>query len=231
MDATRAADQTVAAWLYASLVTDAMTTTPPVALAATDGSLRHALVGRLTRQATLIHELSLPSDRLRADVAQILPRHLVGFEIKSSADRLDRLSRQARAYEEVFARCYLVVAPRHLTAATSMVPSWWGLITPTKDGAHLRTARKAQAHDNARPEVLVRLLWRQEAVSACLQLGLPAPAGVPRAELWRSLVHALDLSGLQAVVARALIDRDPRQARIPTRWSTGLRDELVENVL
>lgn len=130
-------------------------------VAANDQSLRAAVVTNLTPDATLlVHEMSLPSERLRADIASIKPRSLVGYELKSCADRLDRLSRQIPAYEEVFDYCHVVVGRVHLEPVREIVPPWWGIQTVTKDGQRLFTVRRSRPHNNVRADVFVRLLWR-----------------------------------------------------------------------
>jgi hypothetical protein len=189
-------------------------------LAASDASIRHELVRQLTkRSGTVIHEFSLPTDRLRADLVHVERRRLIGFEIKSAVDRLDRLERQVLAYQQVFSLCTAVVAPQHLRPAAEMVPRWWGLVTVRRDGTALRTVRRPRAHDMVRPEALVSLLWRGEAARLAHNLGVEVPVSAPRHILWAALLREVRPESLEELVADTLLCRNPKDARIPARWA------------
>lgn len=166
-----------------------------------------------------LHEMSLPTDRLRADLVSVREQHLIGYELKSCADRLDRLARQAVAYEEVFAYCHVVAGHRHLKAVREILPPWWGIWAVARDGSRLYVARKARRHGNVRPDVLVKLLWRDESAHELRRLGFSPDGRTPRSELWQKLVEELAVSELQRVVAAALSSRRAIDARIDTRWS------------
>lgn len=189
-------------------------------VAAREADLRCALLRRLIAQQGLVRqEFSLPSERLRADVAFIGSAHLEGFEIKSSVDRLDRLPRQVTAYEDVFDLCHAVVAPRHVGGAIAMLPPEWGVLT-TGGRSGLIDVRPVRPHGRSRAEVLVRLLWRSESAQVLSEAEVDYPETAPRAHLWDLILTRLTAQALRVAVAGALQVRDPAAARVQTRWAS-----------
>jgi hypothetical protein len=164
--------------------------------------------------------MSLPDGGTRADVVQLFPAKMVGFEIKSAADGLRRLERQAAAYEAVFAECFVVTAPRHVAAVTELLSPWWGIVTTTRDGSQLRTVRRAATHGLLRAEALVQLLWREEALRCLTATGKDVPRGASRAAIWQALTSSVDVAQLHRLVAQTMASRTPESARIVTRWSS-----------
>jgi hypothetical protein len=162
-------------------------------------------------------ELWVPRTHERADLV-IVGRSMHGFEIKTHRDTLHRLPRQAAAYARVFERCTAVVATRHVHDVANAVPEWWGITEVTANGRVAFTARRnARRNPSVDAETLVRLLWRDEALSALVTLGGNPDPESSRARLWEQLLRAATLDRLQAVVRRALLSRDPARARIATR--------------
>src|ERR1700761_7428127 len=89
-----------------------------------DQHIREALRKALRMKdgsAAIIDEMPLMRGRGRADLAFVNGR-LCGYEIKSEADSLARLEIQSVNYESVFEFNTIVVAHKHLKAATSKVP-------------------------------------------------------------------------------------------------------------
>lgn len=66
---------------------------------------------RLYPGARIVHEPSLRYSESRLDMAAIAERCIVGVEIKSSRDVIDRLERQLRSFAPVCARIILALAP------------------------------------------------------------------------------------------------------------------------
>jgi len=78
------------------------------------------------RDVLIIDELGLAHARSRIDLA-VFNGHLHGYEIKSASDALDRLLRQLATYVYSLQKLTLVVATRHLDAASTIAPKWCGL--------------------------------------------------------------------------------------------------------
>jgi len=167
-----------------------------------------------------IDEFWVPRSNERADLA-VIGRWMDGFEIKTERDTLRRLPRQAAAYGRLFDRCTVVVAERHSDAATQILPAWWGITTVHVNGSvGFDVVRKPRLNHDIDPEILVRLLWRDEALSALVALGGEHDAKAPRGSLWRELLRTTTLGQLRAIVRRAILGRDPATARIATRRFT-----------
>jgi hypothetical protein len=188
---------------------------------ATEAIVRDALRKRalvaITGARDTVDEFWVPRSHERADLA-VIGQFMDGFEIKTERDTLRRLPRQVEAYGRLFDRCSVVVAEKHRDEAATMVPAWWGITTVHVNGAvsfaEIRPPQRNRAID---PEILVRLLWKEEAITALMKLGAPPGEGASRGVLWRALLEAASVSQLRSAVRRALLSRDPARARIATR--------------
>ncbi|MFN8204442.1 MAG: sce7726 family protein [Solirubrobacteraceae bacterium] len=137
-----------------------------------------------------VDELWVPRSNERADVA-VIGRRMDGFEIKTERDTLKRLPRQVVAYGRLFDRCSAVVAERHLAHAEEIVPDWWGITTVRSNGAVAFTSvRKPCPNPALDPEILVRLLWRDEVMSALVALGHAPDKKASRGSLWTELLRS-----------------------------------------
>ncbi len=170
-------------------------------------ALHADLQGLHSHGDTLIRdELGLCLGATRVDVA-VINGSLVGYEIKSDRDRLDRLAEQARLYGNVLDLAVLVAAPRHLDKAAELLPPWWGLTRVVCEPAGLRLQIERPAQDNpaVQPLAVAQLLWRQEAFELLEEHG--GTEGLRRAtrwQLWRELVERLGVDELRAQVRRTL---------------------------
>jgi len=185
-----------------------------------------AIVRRALRSSTLardggkhvaVDEFWLPGSGGRADLV-VLGRYMDAFEIKTEHDSLRRLPAQAAAYQRLFDRCTAVVAEKHLAKAQVMLPDFWGISSISMNGhVSFISHRKAKLNRHVDPELLVRLLWRDEALAALMSVTGQAPGKTTRTALWRALVSTVSPLELKRIVRKALMERDPRKARIPTR--------------
>jgi hypothetical protein len=167
-----------------------------------------------------VEEMWVPRTHERADLA-VIGRSMDGFEIKTDRDTLRRFPRQADAYARLFDRCTAVVADKHVDRVVEVLPGWWGVtaiaLNQTVGFTELRKAGRNPLID---AETLVRLLWRDEALSALLSIGTKPNQSASRASLWEQLLHATTLEHLRTIVRRMLLRRDPARARIATRQIT-----------
>jgi hypothetical protein len=191
---------------------------------ATEAVVRNALRVRvltaINRACETVDELWVPRSHERADLA-VIGQSMDGFEIKTERDTLRRLPRQIDAYGRLFDRCSVVVAQKHHDQAAQMLPVWWGITTAhVNGGVSFTEIRQPQRNPSIDPEILVRLLWKEEATIALMKLGAPPDEGASRGVLWRALLEAASLSQLRSAVRRALLNRDPARARIATRRFT-----------
>ena len=80
-----------------------------------------------TPECVVIEELGLNKGAVRVDVA-VVNGIMHAYEIKSDADSLRRLTRQAEHYGKCFDRVSLVFGQKHLELARKAVPEWWELL-------------------------------------------------------------------------------------------------------
>lgn len=114
----------------------------------------------------ILDELAVCNGQRRIDLA-VVNGELIGYEIKSDADKLVRLPGQRSVYGQIFDRMWLVVGRRHYDRALTAVPEWWGieLVQPGSSGLSLIPLRDAEANLVEQDAVsIARLLWRDEAI-------------------------------------------------------------------
>lgn len=127
----------------------------------------------------IVEEMGVWSGAVRVDIA-VINGELLGYELKSNCDTLERLPRQVEIYGKVFDRMTLVVGDRHADKALRVVPPWWGCMVATMlgDEVGLRWKRKPRQNPDQDPAIFVQMLWKEEAVSILERYGL--------AKGWRS---------------------------------------------
>lgn len=189
-----------------------------------DSDVRQAAYRRLLTHARtcpdtlVIDELGLNHGSCRIDIA-VINGHIRGVEIKAEADTLERLPRQVAAYGEVVDKALLIVDPKHLASAMTMVPDWWGIIVAergTTQGVRFRRVRPERANKGIDPLTLARLLWRPEAQAILRSLGVSErELRAPRATLYKMLVDRLPLRRLSQTVRETLKARTLWRDRPP----------------
>lgn len=169
------------------------------------------------RSEIWIDEFWIPGTKERADLA-VVGRELEAYEIKTERDDLRRLPRQMKAFSSLFDRCTVVIAEKHVDGCIELIPDWWGVVIaalgPT--GVDLDAARTAKPNPEPDPEILVRLLWKQEVEEAVKKIAAPSPPHASRQVLWASLLKHGSPSEIQKLVRAALRCRDGATAKLPS---------------
>ncbi len=189
-----------------------------------DSDVRQAAYRQLLTHAQacpdtlVIDELGLDHGSCRIDIA-VINGHIRGVEIKAEADTLDRLPRQVAAYGEVVDKALLIVDPKHLASAMTIVPDWWGIMVAergTTQGVRFRRVRAERANKGIDPLVLARLLWRPEAQALLRGLGVSErELRAPRSTLYQMLVDRMPLRKLARTVRQTLKARTTWRDRSP----------------
>ena len=173
----------------------------------------------------ILNELGLRQGKTRVDVA-VINGEISGYEIKSSADTLERFAHQQALYSEVLDRAWIVSTHKHLKHIESILPDWWGIVLVRESGnksPQLETIRKAEKNPNQVAVAVVELLWRQEALDLLVSKG--EDKGVkskPRRILWDRIVDLWETEALYKEVREALKAR--------TRWRQPDRQRLRYDV-
>lgn len=190
--------------------------------ALTEPAIRMALLaylrGRLRNEDLLIEELGIEHGAARVDVAQVSDR-LLGFEIKSDFDTLDRLARQMHAYHRVFDALSIVTTAAFLDQVEALLPKWWGILLVSDDGTALTLAeiRPASAHARQEAMSLAALLWRDEAHAFLLEEAGPVVrARATRHEIYEAIAAAVPAAKIRSRVLTALRTREVLRERSHT---------------
>jgi hypothetical protein len=186
-----------------------------------DNDVRTAIRERLTEKyksdpsTRIVEEMGVWSGSVRIDLA-VINGELVGLELKSDRDTLERLPFQAELYSRVFDRVELVVGSRHSDRAARIVPRWWKVTIATmRDGAvHLRPMAGFPGRKNPSPDpyLVAQLLWRDEALAVLATHGLAQGYKSKRIKLLHvRLAKELPFKTLSSEVREAL-------KRRPQHW-------------
>ncbi len=169
----------------------------------------------------LVEEFWVPDSNERADLVAVADE-LWAFEIKSPRDSLSRLPRQAAAFSRLFDRCVAVLATAHLQLGMQRIPPWWGVIDAGEQvDDPLKWVRQPTVNPEVDLELLVKLLWKEEALAAAVELGIKTSERISRQAIWRRLLRDAEPASLKVCIRSALAHRDASSARIPTRhWTT-----------
>lgn len=147
------------------------------------------LAHRNAPNTIVVDELGLVHAKVRIDVA-VINGCIHGYEIKSSADKLDRLPGQLKYYGRCLEKLTLVCAPRHTDKIFKLAPIWCGLLEAdmgTRGAITFQSVRRATRNPKLDTVQLAHLLWRPEVIS------LLRSHDVPTKELRSSRKHLYGL--------------------------------------
>lgn len=156
--------------------------------------------------AHVVPEMGLSAHAARIDIG-VVNGKLVGYEIKSDRDNLDRLPRQMEIYNQIFDLITIVSGPKHEKKLVDWLPSHCGLLV-TQPGKSLRVVRTASQNPNRNGYMIASLLWHEEAKQLLVTLG--AGKGLSRLrrwELWEKLAEVLPNVDELAEQVRAILKR------------------------
>lgn len=136
--------------------------------------------------ACVVPEMGLSAHAARIDIG-VVNGKLVGYEIKSDRDNLDRLPRQMEVYNKIFDLITVVSGPKHEKKLESWLPPHCGLLV-TQKGARLRIVREASQNPERNGYMIASLLWHKEAKQLLLEVGQgKGLSKLRRWELWEKL--------------------------------------------
>lgn len=152
-----------------------------------DADIREPLIEKLIRQNEghsfrIIQEMAVCDGVSRIDIA-VANGKLCGYEIKSDADTLDRLSSQSESYCKTFDKMFIVVGEKYRDVICEYIPDWWGVYVASRNKRNkiiLKEQKRAKTNKNISPESLLELLWRDEIETLLRQHGLTALSGKNR---------------------------------------------------
>lgn len=161
-----------------------------------------------------------------ADVVTISDQEIHIYEIKSDVDTTGRLGDrlksgrggrawkrrgQVTAYSAMADRVTLVVGTELLEEALLMIPPWWGIVVALEEFPEVVMVphREALPNPSLKWANVFQMLWRDEAETVCLRLGLvKGIKGASKATLKKRLqTTALSMDRLRWEIRRAIRER------------------------
>jgi hypothetical protein len=196
--------------------------------------MRHALRERLRAglkaDAQIIEELGIEHGSARIDLA-VVNGALIGYEIKSDFDSLDRLADQMHAYHRVFDELSIVTTPLYLPQVELLLPSWWGILQAQIDGSgavELGVVRAPSANPRQEALSLLSLLWRDEAAALLDRQGFTKTKNKrTRAMLYAEIASLVDLTTVRDWVSHALRHRDRWRTKEPIKSTRPTGESFV----
>ncbi|BCV20340.1 sce7726 family protein [Moorella sp. Hama-1] len=179
-----------------------------------DVDIRAALKSRLRKEyagtnTIIVDELSISWGDARIDIA-VVNCSLIGYEIKSDRDTLERLPHQMKYYNKIFDMVTLVCSHRLVSKAKGKIPDWWGILVPVADdnepwGVRFESERNPQVNEDVELRSLVELTWKEEAIAILSAHGLARGfRNRPRWDIWDHLVRNVNPIEIKEAVRECL---------------------------
>ncbi|MCA0401310.1 MAG: hypothetical protein LCH38_10900 [Proteobacteria bacterium] len=165
--------------------------------------------------ARLVHELVVAQTR-RIDMAFIGRDYLVGVEIKSSRDTLDRLKDQIRVFRQHIPLVLVALAPKWKNDAVRYV-GWTDLFEVEPGAVHPVRGHSYYRQDRRITVQMLDLLWAEELRSVAQHVGLSAPTRTTMVGNIGNIAHHATGAAIVREVCRALRARDafPKNPKHP----------------
>lgn len=157
----------------------------------------------------IIPEMAICDGLARVDVA-VANGKLCGYEIKSDADSLVRLSSQKIYYDRTFDNISIVVGKKFAPYIQNEIPDWWGILiaTQNKNGrVTLKKERAASHNPNVAPEALLDLLWHEEVKELLKANGMKGLSGKNRRILRKLACDSLSFEQVREYTRETLKNR------------------------
>jgi len=154
----------------------------------------------------ILQEFGLREGISRIDIA-IVNGSLIGYEIKSEADTLERLSYQQQIYSEIFDRMVIIISQSHKQKIFTLIPSWWEiwLANESVNEITFHVLRKGKDNDYVNPYSIAQCLWRNEAMEILKNHGLSEGMNKARRSiLWEKISNEIDCNELKKYVNTCL---------------------------
>jgi hypothetical protein len=140
----------------------------------------------------VVEEMGLSAHAARIDIG-VINGQLVGYEIKSDRDNLDRLPSQMQVYNQIFDLVTVICGPKHEQKLDTWLAENFahcGLMVTqrTEWGGELRPVRPATQNPARNSYMIASLLWHSEAKQLLVELGVSKGLSkLRRWELWQRL--------------------------------------------
>lgn len=165
----------------------------------------------MTGEKMRIMEEFVLCHKCRADAVMIAPnRGIVGFEIKSDRDSLERLEHQVKEYSRFCDYNYIVTGIKHATKVMEIVPSFWGIYcVAEKEGQRMITCvREAILSPKVRVGNQLHFLWRSELIAIMKRHKIRGYSSRSKSKIRKLLMDTMEKEVLKLEMYEALMERD-----------------------
>lgn len=108
----------------------------------------HYLLKKKTTEVVFF-EYAFHFGRRRADIISVEDGMVIGYEIKSAFDRIDRLEEQLKSYAQLFDYVYVICDSKHIGAIRKITPERVGIYQCASTGlSRLRKAKQIKNFDS-----------------------------------------------------------------------------------
>lgn len=164
----------------------------------------------------VLDEFGICQGEARVDIA-VINGELLGFEIKSAKDTLERLPRQEALYSQVFDRMTIVVDEKKIEDTLRLIPNWWGVMVASGKSNQLNTIkllRRAKKNKTINARSLVELLWKDEVIGILKEYNAhKGLSSKPRSAAWDKMTTLFSLDELREMVRATIKIRENWRTR------------------
>ncbi len=178
-----------------------------------DVDMRSTLINELNRineqhDYRIIEELTVCDGEARVDVA-VANGRLCGYEIKSDADNLDRLSIQQECYDKTFDTVSIVVGEKFKDKIEECIPDYWGIyfVRDYKGNCKITKKRNAKINKNIDAAALLELLWKEELISLLKMAGVKGISGKNKRVLRKMAKETISLKKIRDYTRETIKNR------------------------
>ncbi|KQT20258.1 hypothetical protein ASG31_17670 [Chryseobacterium sp. Leaf404] len=143
----------------------------------------------------VIDEMGLNLGSSIIDIA-VINGTMVGYEIKSDHDTLNRLAGQILEYNKVFDFLNIVTSKKFASSIKEHVPQWWGIIEVEEKDSEIKIhqRRKARINKSVSSFSLLQLLWKEELGIMIDRYALPRSLKYKsKKTIWTYISEVLDI--------------------------------------
>lgn len=151
----------------------------------------------------------------RADAILVCDDKIIGYEIKSDKDNLDRLAGQMKDYTRFCNECYIVTGSMHAERIFEAVPEFYGIIKIYMDNdknQHLEVVREPDKDPKESKKRKIKhqlsLLWRSEITRIAKANKIKPVSKKSKTKIAAMLAEQMDYDILRKAVCEELMERD-----------------------
>ena len=146
----------------------------------------------------------------RSDVIALLPKTIIGIEIKSDADSYTRLVTQVKDYDKYFDVNYILVGSSHVKGVQEHVPPYWGIlmVDQTEEEPLIRCVRPAKSNPKVKLKTQLVFMWKRELRILLKVNKLSKYANGSRRAMEKALLEHVPNEVLKKQMCYMLFERD-----------------------